>query len=84
MTCAQGGRLRYLHIPKAGSSFAPYVWSYACPLADQPRRFFELELSRVRDLARDLAAAPNSFCARQARHTSVWNSSLKRVRRTSS
>ena len=24
-------RIRYFHIPKAGSSFAEYVWAWACP-----------------------------------------------------
>ncbi len=31
---APSGAIRYLHVPKAGSSFAPVVWSAACPLAD--------------------------------------------------
>ena len=35
-------RIRYFHIPKAGSSFAEYVWAWACPSLPLEKRMITL------------------------------------------
>ena len=56
------GCVRYLHVPKAGSSFAPMLWAYSCPQVQS--RWLELRESSPsssRRLSTDLNAAERNY-----------------------